>query len=137
MKQINTAPDGAASAPFALAANHETILDSWVGSSADSLVAAWRVPDNVYTNEDGTRVLDFIDSQTVTTGGYSYSTPETVFNPDGSISTTYVTNTAPVSSFQVICRTTFIVDKAGIIRSWKWNGNDGSAFESERLLTGE
>ena len=107
--------------------NYEEVLDSWVGSSSDDLVSAWRAPDKVYTNEDGSKVVEFMDSRTVTTGGYSYTTPWTTYNQDGSTSTTYANNTMPVSNHQSWCRTTFVVSKYGIIQSWKWHGNNCKA----------
>ena len=111
--------------------NYGKILDSWINASTDDLVSAWRAPDKVYKKEDGSKLVEFMGSRTFTTGGYSYSTPWTNYNMDGSTSTTYSTNSMPVSSNHMWCRTTFIVSKDGIIQSWKWEGNDCKAKDPD------
>jgi hypothetical protein len=115
----------------ATTAKYESKLDTWIGVSEDALVAAWGVPDKVYNTNDGKKAIAYVHKDTVQTGGYSYTVPRTVHH-SGTIgneaysgtSTEYVTETVPAQNYKLYCKTSFLIDKSGIIVSWHHEGNN-------------
>jgi hypothetical protein len=115
--------------------NYENILGTWMGSSADDLVASWGPPQNTYTRSDGGKVLEFKKQSSFQLGGYTYSSPVTTHHSgtmnsnNGGIygyngtSTTFEERKTPVQTFNTNCVTRFTVDSSDIIRSWAWEGN--------------
>lgn len=115
--------------------NYESILDTWLGSSADDLVASWGPPQNSYTLSDGGKVLEYLKQDSFQIGGFTYSVPVTTHHSgtvssytsgissyDGS-STTYVQKQAPVHTITSKCITRFVVDAKHIINRWTWEGD--------------
>ena len=115
----------------ATTAKYEAKLNTWIGVSEDTLVAAWGVPDKKYNLSEGKKAIEFVYKNTVQTGGYTYMVPQTTYQ-SGTIgsraysgtSTTYVAETEPVRDYKLSCRTSFIIDKSGKVESWHHKGND-------------
>lgn len=89
----------------ATTANYEKILNTWVGSSAESLVEAWGAPSNVVQVTDTKKAVVYEFNGGASTYGN--------VNQYGGYSGYTVANT---------CTTTFIVTE-GQISSWQWRGN--------------
>jgi hypothetical protein len=112
-------------------AKYEVKLNNWIGASEDSLVASWGVPNKTYTLPDGKKALEFVSKETVQTGGYLYSIPQTTYQ-SGTIgdksysgtSTTYATEISPVRDYKIFCKTSFIIDNNGKVESWHHEGNN-------------
>jgi len=85
-------------------ANYERMLQKWVGSSEDQLVAAWGPPVSTYITDSGSKLLTF--------GG----TRGAVFLNGMMI---------PVS-----CITTFMLTN-GVVTNWRWQGNGCRAKANE------
>lgn len=76
--------------------NYEKILQSWIGSSEDNLVASWGAPVNTYTTDSGNKLLTFGGNR----GAIFYNNMVTPVN----------------------CTTTFTIAN-GIVTNWRWKGN--------------
>lgn len=115
----------------ATTAKYEAKLNTWMGASEDSLIAAWGVPDKTYQMNSGKKAVEFMRKNTVQAGGYAYTVPQTTYQT-GTIgnqtysgtSTTYVTETAPVQKYKFSCKTSFIINNSGKVESWHHEGND-------------
>lgn len=112
-------------------AKYEAKLNTWVGASEGALIASWGVPDKVYNMLDGKRAVEFVRKNTVQSGGYAYTTPQTTYS-SGTIgdksysgtSTEYVTQIEPVRKYKLSCKTSFVIDNSGKVESWHHEGND-------------
>lgn len=108
---------GLALAGCAMSQAYETMLNGWLGKPADALVRAWGPPQSSYTYGDGRKTLQYSEKET------RYYPPMTTYDAltghDVVVFDGYSRN--------LTCVTTFEVDAGGIIRSWKWHGNDCSA----------
>ena len=112
-------------------AKYEAKLNTWIGSNEDSLVASWGVPNKTYTLGNGKKALEYLHKETVQTGGYMYTIPQTSYQY-GTIgnksysgtSTTYVTETMLVQNYKLSCKTSFILNNSGKVESWHHEGND-------------
>ncbi|MFA5362358.1 MAG: hypothetical protein WC335_03805 [Candidatus Omnitrophota bacterium] len=112
-------------------AKYEAKLNTWVGVSEDSLIAAWGVPDKEYRFGDDKKAVMFARKNIVQTGGNTYMVPQTTYQ-SGTIgnkaysgtSTQYVTETTPVQRYKLSCNTSFIINSSGIVESWHHEGND-------------
>ena len=130
---------------------YKKVVQSWVGSNADSLVSSWGPPQRVYPLSNGGHVLEYSQQQTGQVGGYSYTTPETTYyngnsNSYGTAhardnygnsasaygygnssyrgsSTRYVTKTTPTRTVTYSCSTRFTTDARGTIVNWSFQGN--------------
>jgi hypothetical protein len=110
---------------------YETKLNSWIGASEDSLIASWGVPDRQYTLKDGKRAIEYVRKDTITSGGYAYTIPQTTYH-SGTIgdkaykgtSTEYVVATEPVQKFKLFCKTSFVINSEGKVESWHHEGNN-------------
>ncbi len=115
----------------ATTAKYEVKLNIWIGASEDSLIAAWGVPDKEYHTNDGKKAIAYVNRNTVQTGGYIYTVPETTYH-SGTIgnktysgtSTQYVSEIMPVQNYKLFCKTSFIIDKSGKVESWHHEGNN-------------
>jgi hypothetical protein len=85
---------------------YEKILQTWVGSSEDSLISKWGAPSGVFNMSNG-KVLTYMSASTT-----QYSTTYNQF-----------TNTLNTTGYQYWCKTSFTVNMAGIISNWRWEGN--------------
>ena len=119
----------------ATTAKYEAKLNTWIGVSEDSLIASWGVPDKTYEMRDGKKAIEFARKNTVQSGGYTYTTPQTTYE-SGKIgdqsysgtSTTYVTTTEPIRKYKLFCSTSFIINSSGKVESWHHEGNDCLAY---------
>ncbi len=110
---------------------YSALLDTWVGSNEESLIASWGSPQNVYYMNNGKKVIEYSKGQTIQTGGYTYTTPQTTYH-QGAVgntmyygtSTQYVTQTTPVNYLYYWCKTSFIIGENGRIETWRWEGNN-------------
>ena len=115
----------------ATTAKYEAKLNNWIGSSEDTLIASWGVPNKTYNMLDGKRAIDYVHKDTVQTGGYIYTTPQTTYH-SGKIgdksysgtSTAYVTEVEPVRKYKYYCKTSFVINNGGKIESWHHEGNN-------------
>jgi len=130
----------------ATTANYEKILDTWVGSHVDNLVATWGPPQGSFDLSDGGKVIEYINSRNVQMGGYTYTTPQTTYH-SGNVSTygyggsaygnyygtstTYVQEQTPVYNVNLWCKTRFTINSEGIITRWHWEGNNCKALPPE------
>ena len=115
----------------ATTAKYDTKLNTWVGAREAALIGAWGVPDKVYTMNDGKRAIEYVQKETVETGGYNYSEPQTTYQsgtiggvPYSGTSTTYVRETMPVQKYKLSCRTSFVINNNGTVESWHHEGNN-------------
>lgn len=115
----------------ATTAKYEAGLNTWIGTSEDSLIASWGVPNKEYRLNDGKKAIEFVRKNTVQTGGYSYTVPQTTYQT-GTIgdqtysgtSTQYLRELTPVQKYKLSCRTSFIINSSGKVESWHHEGND-------------
>ena len=115
----------------ATTAKYEAKLNSWVGQSEDALIASWGVPDKQYRMGDGKKAIAYLRKDTLQTGGYTYTEPQTTYH-SGTVgdqaysgtSTTYVEKTEPVHKYKLFCKTSFIIDNSGRVVSWHHEGNN-------------
>lgn len=105
------------SCSFATTEKFEKAVNSWVGSSEQSLIDKLGPPDNVY-ELDGKKYLSFVNSST------SY-VPQTVHNT--TVGNNIQTNVYGGYSRSWYCKVTYIVEK-GIIVSWRYEGNACTAY---------
>ncbi len=110
---------------------YEAKLNTLIGESEDSLIAAWGVPDREYHISDSKKAIEYVRKSTVKMGGDTYIEPRiayqsgTIGNKTYSGTTTqYVTETTPVYKYKLFCKTSFIIDKSGKVESWHHEGND-------------
>jgi len=115
----------------ATTAKYETKLNTWIGVSEDSLIAFWGVPNKTYNMSYGKKAIEYVHKNTVQTGGYTYTTPQTTYESGmigdksySGTSTTYVTETEPIRKYKSYCKTSFIINNSGKVESWHHEGND-------------
>jgi hypothetical protein len=102
-----------------------------IGASENSLIAAWGVPVKTYDMDNGKKAMEFVNKETVQSGGYMYNAPQTTYQ-SGTIGnrrysgteTTYTPTIAPVQKYRLSCTTTFIIDSNGKVESWHHDGNN-------------
>lgn len=110
---------------------YEAKLNNLIGSSENALVASWGVPNKTYALDNGKKSIEYVHKETIQTGGYMYTTPQTTYQ-SGTIgdksysgtSTTSVTEIAPVQNYKLFCKTSFVIDNSGKVESWHHEGND-------------
>ena len=115
----------------ATTAKYDARLNTWIGASEDTLIAAWGVPDKEYQMINGKKAVEYIHKNTLQSGGYRYTVPQTTYH-SGTIgnetysgtSIQYVTETEPVKKYKLFCKTSFVIDKGGKIESWHHEGNN-------------
>ena len=115
----------------ATTAKYEAKLNTLVGQNEDALIAAWGVPDKEYRLSDGKKAIAYVHKDTVKSGGYTYTYPQTVYQ-SGTIgdkvyrgtSTSYVPETTPIQKFKLSCNTSFVINGDGKVESWHHEGND-------------
>lgn len=108
----------------ATTANYEKILSSWVGSTELDLVRKWGPPHQAY-EAGGRKFLVYSSSRNVYLPGTAPSYTTTV------IGNTVYTNRvggSPGQNIGLSCQTTFEVSGERIV-SWRWQGNDCTAYE--------
>ncbi len=115
----------------ATTAKYEAKLNTWIGTSEDSLIASWGVPDKEYRLNDGKKAIEFVRKNIVQTGGYTYTVPQTTYQAGvignqtySGTSTQYVREITPVEKYKLFCKTSFIINSSGKVESWHHEGND-------------
>lgn len=121
---------------------YEEILGSWITEPESELIAAWGMPESEYPHpyKKGWKVMQYRSSRLIQFGGYKYLEPQAVHHRgtvtvDGNggrsttgdysgTSTTYVEKQAPVSYYEKVCVTRFIIDNKGIVEDWEHQGDD-------------
>lgn len=115
----------------ATGAKYDAKLNTWIGASENSLVASWGVPRRTYDMRDGKKAIEYVHKNTIQTGGYTYTMPETTYQ-SGTIgnqsysgtSTTYAVETMPVQEYKLSCKTSFVIDNNGKVESWHHEGDN-------------
>lgn len=115
----------------ATTAQYEKKLNTFIGTSEDNLIASWGVPDKTYTLQDGKKAVEFVHKYSSQSGGYLYTTPQTTYYSGtkgdkaySGTATTYVTERTPVQKYKSFCKTSFIIDTDGKVKSWHHEGNN-------------
>ena len=115
----------------ATTAKYEAKLNNWIGASEDSLVASWGVPNKKYNLDNGKKAIEYVHKNTVQTGGYTYTVPQTTYQsgmigdkPYRGTATQYVTETTPLQKYRLSCKTSFVINNSGKVESWHHEGND-------------
>lgn len=112
-------------------AGYQQLMDTWVGTHADDLVASWGPPDGFYENADGSRVLRYSSASSYYVPGTTHSNPVTTYNWDGTTSTSYNSYTTPGYTVSSSCTSTFFTDPLQVIVRWTSDGDDCVAEETE------
>lgn len=103
-------------------------LDAWIGKTSDQLVLARGLPTSTYELSTKKRILEYLRRETVTRGGGTYTTSTPVLVPDGNGGGRWVSvpqqHVDPVFTATFTCKVTFIVTAAGLVESWKSEGDD-------------
>lgn len=115
----------------ATTANYETKLNTFIGVSENNLIASWGVPDKEYHLNDGKKAVEYVHKNTIRSGGYTYTVPQTAYHsgvigdkPYSGTFTQYVVQTEPVQQYKLFCKTSFIINTKGLVESWQHEGND-------------
>lgn len=127
---------GCETVPYAerLAA-YEAGLNGYVGRSVDDVVIAYGVPGSTFTLTDGREVLQYATERTVTSGGDSWTSWDTVRRtrsfrePDGTVRQVVdeeqvpVQRTNPIVTRNLRCVLRFVVKPDKTVESARWDGN--------------
>ncbi len=113
---------------------YQQVLDTWIGSTEQSLVQSWGPPDNVYEN-NGMRILTYDQQKTTSISIPQYQTTThqgTVYGGGtlGSYSGTSGTWVNQTSTAHHRCKTNFTTDERGVIRSYSFEGNSCRSQET-------
>lgn len=119
-------------------AKFESKMNSFVGRSEAVLVGTYGPPQNSYSLNDGSKVLQYSRSGQMVLPGMTTTQPVTT-NTNGNLtmnqglrqttgsynqtSTTYVQQQAPATVVQLGCTVNFTIDSSGTVRAWSANGN--------------
>jgi hypothetical protein len=122
MKYLLLLVVSASLAGCATTAKYEATLNTWVGSSAQALVASWGYPQSQMTAPDGNLayVYDRQGSIVLPTSTYTNATVSSYGNTayGNAYSTTYGGGT-----LRMECQTVFEIGPDQRIVSWHWQGN--------------
>ena len=106
---------------------YEKVLQGWIGSHVDDVVRAWGVPQGSHTFKDSSRLIQYVRSRAVAVPRHSARRPVVIAAPGTRTGTRLEFIEEPVIDPRMLaftCETTFELDKAGIVRKWRWRGND-------------
>ena len=82
-------------------------VNTWNGEDINKLITSWGPPSDVYTMPNGNKMYTWLRTGgTVVTSNYNYFLNQTTSN-----------------SVEYWCKTTFTVNRAGVIIDNTWNGN--------------
>jgi hypothetical protein len=96
---------------FPTTKNYDKLLDDWIGKPMDNLAKSWGPPGSSYKLSNGETVIEYYKSHNVQYDASYFNAK----NENIQVETLW-------------CRTIFVVDKNGIITSWKHTGNDCVAY---------
>ncbi len=117
-------------------ATYEAGLNAFVGRSVDEVVIAYGVPGSTFTLTDGRQVLQYASERTVTSGGDSWTSWDTVRRtrsirePDGTVRQVVDEQQVPVQRINPIvtrdlrCVLRFVVKADKTVESARWDGNN-------------
>jgi hypothetical protein len=113
-------------------------MDRFVGQSEAVVVGTYGPPQNSYVMNDGSKVLQYTRGSTMVIPGSTTYQPVTT-NTSGNVtlnqglqttrgtynqtSTTYVQQQAPGTPINLSCTVNFTIDKEGVVRQWRADGN--------------
>jgi hypothetical protein len=121
----------------------DSINARFIGRSSDDLILAFGPPHSSYKLSDGRDVLQYSTDRTITSGGGSYTSYQTITrdrrvrDPDGTVrvvqerQTVPVTNSSPIETINQVCTQRFVVSRDKRVESFNWQGNacfDGGLF---------
>lgn len=96
---------------------YESSLAQWVGKPLDELVLAWGPPQGSYTLRDGRQVIEYRQQQIVRRPGWGRSML-------GAPRVFYLLDEMEDEYSLRQCSTRFIIDAAGNVEKWAWDGNN-------------
>jgi len=117
-------------------ATYEAGLNAFVGRSVDDVVIAYGVPGSTFTLTDGRQVLQYASERTVTLGGDSWTSWDTVRRtrsfrePDGTVRQVVdeeqvpVQRTNPIVTRELRCTLRFVIKPDKTVESARWDGNN-------------
>jgi len=116
----------------------KSTMDSWVGRTADDMVASWGPPQSSYRMSDGRQVLQWSRSGSFYMPGMTTTRPVTTYN-SGTVnaygtggygtanyagtSTTYLPVQSPGYNIPMTCTVRMTVSPQGVVTSWASQGN--------------
>lgn len=83
---------------------YDQYLDRWIGTDISSIIQSWGPPTSVADAPDGGKVYTWDEAENSFI--YVHRSPD---------------SRRPARTYW--CKTKLITDKAGVVRSWRWNGN--------------
>lgn len=86
---------------------YEKVLESWIGSDVNTLIASWGPPSNEYVMPSGGKMYTWL-----WVGG-----SQVVANYNQYL------NMVTARSVTYWCKTTFTVTPSGVVQNWRWEGN--------------
>lgn len=115
-----------------------TKMNGFVGQSELAVVSVYGPPQESYTLNDGSKVIQYTRGGNIVIPGATTYQPVTT-RTTGNLtlnqglqqttgnytqqSTTYVQNQAPATNIALSCTVTFTIDPNGIVQRWSSNGN--------------
>jgi len=115
---------------FGCASSVNKMMQSWMGHSAEDLIASWGPPAQVLDNPAGGKIYVYHQNTQVTLPG-TPSTPGTAFttgyidaNGNWQSTTTYTPGTpgTPPTTYDFERVRVFFVNQQGVIYRWSWRG---------------
>lgn len=100
------------------------VLDTWIGSTGEQLVAKWGVPDGEHTSPSGTKIYQYKGRRSYTVSGGTRSEQVKI---DGNY--VWVDVPQPDETQTTWCDTTFHINADDIIESYYFKGPDCTAYE--------
>ena len=99
-----------------------------IGKSYDDLVGGVGVPTGEAKLSDGSRIVEYLNRQTMISGGGSYPVPISTYIPNrngvgGFWVYTEGERTISITSNTYYCKLDFTVSAQNIVQSWKAEGN--------------
>jgi hypothetical protein len=97
-------------APQPTVQNYDYKMRSWLGHSVNELLPLFGAPSQVTKMPNGNTLYTFMEDRGIASNGYSVSNAYTPV---------VVNNT---SSSRVYCQTDFMIDKKGIVQTYRFEG---------------
>ncbi len=109
-------------------AKFEAKNNQLIGKTYDDLIKGSGVPSGEAKLSDGSRIVEYLTSQTTISGGGSYPYPVTTYVPNrNGVGGFWVYSegerSIPVTSTTYYCKLDFTVSAQNIVQSWKAEGN--------------
>jgi hypothetical protein len=101
-------------------AKYQAVCNSWLGSSEESLISSWGIPNGGSYSTDSTKYLTYINSSNIVIPGQAPTYQTTIYG--NTAYTTQYGGSAP-TTVNFHCTTTFTV-KDGVISNYSFRGNN-------------